>query len=753
MGGLFSQTILDMGRLIIVSNRLPFSFDKTGDDFTVRQSSGGLVSAIKSYLDKQSSTLNFSDQIWVGTVEASKEDWKKINETVELNYGYGIEPVFTEKKLYDDFYTGFSNSTLWPLFHYFPSLVIYKKEYFKAYVAVNKAFAEKLQEIYQPGDIFWIHDYQLMLLPGMLRKKIPGVSIGFFLHIPFPSYEIFRMLPGEWKRELLVGLLGADLIGFHTYDYMQHFIQSVKMGLKVESQFNSILYNGRVLKVDLFPISIDYQKFRNAILDDTVTAICNKLEQRFFGVKIIFSVDRLDYTKGLDYRLEAYHQFLDRHPEWREQVLFIINVIPSRDLIPTYVERKRHIEEKVSTINGLFSSLNWQPVIYRYNHLSFEELCALYQTSDVALITPIRDGMNLVAKEYVASCINKGVLILSELTGAASELNEALLVNPTDTDEVINAIITALTMPLDEQTDRLSYMQKRIADYDVHKWINEFFEQLFSMKKEQEMHKEKILDEQTIDKIVNQFSQSNRRCVLLDYDGTLAPFQKLPSLAIPGKETLQLLRDLSKDEKNEVVVISGRDNDILEKWLGHLPITLVAEHGAFIKYKGEDWEQQVSQSNDWKEEIRPLLNLFVTRCAGSFIEEKKNTLVWHYRNTDPDLGFVRSRELRNSLLQLTTNTALQVLDGNRVIEVRLIGVDKGATTLKILQRFSPDFSICLGDDTTDEDMFRILKDKGSTIKIGHGTTAAQYVLAAQTDVLPLLKKFLAPVIQERVNLS
>jgi trehalose 6-phosphate synthase/phosphatase len=730
---------------------LPFGLDKTGDDIIVRQSSGGLVSAIKSYLERQSTSSQFTEQLWVGTLEASEEDWKKANSKGIINSDYGIEPIFTDKKVYEDYYSGFSNSTLWPLFHYFPSLVEFKKEYFEAYININRTFAEKLKEIYQPGDVFWIHDYHLMLLPGMLRKRNNDISIGFFLHIPFPSYEIFRLLPTEWKRRLLKGLLGADLIGFHTYDYMQHFIHSVKMGLKVESQFNTILYQGRILKVDLFPISIDYQKFRNAVLDDTVTAICNKLEQRFHGMKIVFSVDRLDYTKGVDYRLEAFQQFLEKYPGWREEVIFIINVIPSRDFIPTYVERKRQIEEKVSTINGLFSSLNWQPVIYRYNHLSFEELCALYQAADVALITPLRDGMNLVAKEYIASCIDKGVLILSELTGAASELNEALLVNPTDADEVVNALQTALMMPVTEQRKRLSYMQQRIADYDVHKWINEFFEQLMNIKKEQLMQKAKILEERTIEKIINEFHGSRRRCILLDYDGTLAPFQKLPSLAVPGDELLHLLEELSKDEANEIVVISGRDNDILEKWMGHLRLTLVAEHGAFIRYKNEAWEQQVSQSNEWKEEIRPLLQLFVTRCAGSFIEEKKNTLAWHYRNTDPDLGFVRSRELRSSLLQLTTNTALQVIDGNRVIEVRLIGVDKGATTLKILQRYNPDFSLCLGDDTTDEDMFRILKDKGYTIKIGNGTTAAQYTLKSQTDVLPLLQKFVVPLKKEQLG--
>lgn len=736
-----------MGRLIIVSNRLPFSFEKTGDEIVVRQSSGGLVSAIKSYLDhqKEMPTSEFSRQIWVGTLDVTEEEWKRINEKGIIDYEYGIEPIFTDKKIYDDYYNGFSNSTLWPLFHYFPSLVEFKKEYFDAYIKINRAFAERLIKIYRPGDVFWVHDYQLMALPRMLRKKLPDASIGFFLHVPFPSYEILRILPTDWKRQLLKGILGADLIGFHTYDYMQHFVQSVKMVLKVESQFNTILYEGRTLKADLFPIGIDYQKFRSAILNDVVTAISNKLEQRFHGIKIIFSVDRLDYTKGVNYRLEAFQQFLENYPEWREKVVFIMNVIPSRDFIQTYVDRKRQIEEKVSTINGRYSTLNWQPVIYRYSHLSFEELCALYETADIALITPLRDGMNLVAKEYVASCIDKGVLILSELTGAASELNEALLVNPTDTDEVVNAIAIALDMPVAEQRLRLSYMQRRLADYDVHKWINDFFEQLSTIKAEQEKQKVKLLDERSFNKILDEFKQANKRCLLLDYDGTLTPFQKLPSLAVPGNDVMQLLEDLSKDERNEVAVISGRDNDSLEKWMGHLPLTLIAEHGAFIRYRNEGWKEQVSHTTEWKEEIRPLLQLFVTRCAGSFIEEKKNTLAWHYRNTDPDLGFVRSRELRNSLLQLTANTALQVIDGNRVIEIRLIGVDKGTVASKILEHFSPDFAICFGDDTTDEDMFRILRDKGYTIKVGSGTTAAQYTLWSQKEVLPLLRKFLQPV--------
>jgi trehalose 6-phosphate synthase/phosphatase len=486
-------------------------------------------------------------------------------------------------------------------------------------------------------------------------------------------------------------------------------------------------------------------------VDETIVGVATGLEEKFYNQKIIFSVDRLDYTKGLNYRLDGYELFLTNYPEWLEKVVFILNVIPSRDAIPAYSERKRSIEEKVSTINGRFSTLHWQPLIYRYNHLAFEELCALYQVADVALITPLRDGMNLVAKEYVASCIDKGVLILSELTGAANELSEAIQVNPTDIEEVAKAIDTALRMPLTEQRSRLSFMQRRIANYDVIKWINEFLDYLMETKKDQEALKVDVLREDTIQKILNDFNRATRRCILLDYDGTLAPYQKLPALATPSEELLELLRQLASDPVNEITIISGRDEETLDKWLGHLPVTLVAEHGASIKYKQEDWKEQVNITSEWKEQIRPLLQMFVDRCAGSFIEEKKATLAWHYRNTHPELGFARSRELRNILLQLTANTSLQVIDGNKVLETRMIGVDKGVTANNIINTYNPDFILCIGDDTTDEDMFRLLKDRGYTIKIGRGNTAAQYKIVSQREVFPFLRRFLKPIQQEHYS--
>ena len=738
-----------MGRLIIISNRLPFSIDHDGEQFNLRQSSGGLVSALKSYFEKGNTCDQMTEKIWVGLADFTEEDWK--SEAVARQVGkldFTMVPLFVDTALYKNYYNGFSNSVIWPLFHYFPTLAEYQSVYFETYLKINKLFAEKLIPLLLPGDTIWIHDYHLLLLPEMLRTKRPDASIGFFLHIPFPSYEIFRLLPSKWKKKLLRGVMGADLIGFHTHDYVQHFIQSVRMILGVENYFHNIQYRDRLVKADLFPIGIDYKKFQDAAKDYEVLETRNGIKKNFEGKKIIFSVDRLDYTKGLMDRLNAFEYFLGQFPQWLENVVFILNVVPSRDEIPAYNERKKQMEEKIGTINGKFSTISWQPVIYRYTRIPFNEMAALYQAADAALITPLRDGMNLVAKEYVASCASqRGVLILSELAGAASELNEALLVNPIDIDDVANAINTALTMPLAEQKNRMALMQKRLSDYDVVKWVNDFLDQLINIKGEQQKQEVKLLDDKIIAQLSKHYQVAQSRCLLLDYDGTLAPFTRLPEEAVPGKELKDLLSGLASDKKNKVVIISGREAAILDKWFGNMPLTLVAEHGASIRMPDGQWQHLVSTSDQWKDEIRSILQVFVSRCVGSFIEEKSYSIAWHYRNTQPDLGLNRSRELINNLSHLLQNTMLQIIHGNKVVEVRMSGYDKGVMALKIVNESSADFVLCIGDDTTDEDMFKALDGKAYTIKVSNAATAAKYTVLSQQKVLPLLNQLVQPLIK------
>jgi trehalose 6-phosphate synthase/phosphatase len=729
------------GRLIVVSNRLPFQLLEKNKKIVLKESDGGLVSALKSYLDVSDDPA-LQSKWWLGSADFPEKRWEKFNSENQQHGSFEVVPIFLDKKLYDKYYNGFCNATLWPLFHYFPSMVEYDENTFKAYEEVNRIFAEKLLSILEPNDTLWIHDYQLMLLAGMIREKRSDISIGFFLHIPFPSFEIFRLLHTSWKQKIVRGLLGADLIGFHTHEYVQHFLKTVQMVTGYDHQFRTILMNDRVVKADLFPLGIDFEKFHSASQKKEVIAEKKKITENFVGRKIIFSVDRLDYTKGITHRLSGFEYFLEQHPEWREKVVFVVVVVPSRQIISKYSERRKLIEEQVGRLNGKYSTLQWQPIIYRYNHLSFPELAALYDVSDLGLITPLRDGMNLVAKEYVASCQDKGVLILSELAGAANEMGEAILVNPVDKQEVSNAILTGLNMSPQEQKERIEMIQNRLREYTVIDWVNDFLKQLESVKTEQRSQATKHLTSKELSVIGDHFRNAHKRHLFLDYDGTLVPFAKHPKLAIPTSDLRKLLFMLSSDTRTDATIISGRDSLTLEEWFRDLPINLVAEHGAAVRLKNGQWIHERDTDQTWKPRIRPTLELFTQRSPGALIEEKSHTLAWHYRNVEPDLGFIRSRELLDNLHHLLRNSSLTIVDGNKVIEVRMSGVDKGTVASKLLLNDNYDFVLAVGDDKTDEDMFRALAGKAVTIKIGAGNTSANYSLATPIEVINLLNQLL-----------
>src|SRR5688572_13256091 len=510
-------------RLILVSNRLPIQLVEKNGRVTVKQSDGGLVTALKNYFEQESTKDTFQQKIWVGAADFPEKRWAKLKQE---DADFKVEPLFIDQKIYNKYYNGFCNATVWPLFHYFPSYVVYDQDFFANYEMANKMFAEHLLKIIKPGDTVWIHDYQLFLLPGLIREKIPDAKIGFFLHIPFPSFEIFRLLHRPWKEKIIRGLLGADLIGFHTHEYVQHFLKTVRMVMGYDHQYRVIAFENRLVKADLFPLGIDFDRFNSSGERAQVIEAKSSISRNFPEKKIIFSVDRLDYTKGVTHRLSGYEQFLKMHPEWLEKVVFILVVVPSRQIISKYNERRKLIEEQVGRLNGKYSTLSWQPIIYRYSQIDFDELCALYQSSDVGLITPLRDGMNLVAKEYVACSVERGVLILSELAGAANELGEALQVNPLDANEVANAIQQALTMPVPEQMHKLGLMQKRLRTYDVASWVHDFLHQLSEVKEQQHSEEQKFITSTIRKEIVQNFRQARSRNLLLDYDGTLVPFAR-----------------------------------------------------------------------------------------------------------------------------------------------------------------------------------------------------------------------------------
>jgi trehalose 6-phosphate synthase/phosphatase len=721
---------------VVVANRLPFRFVSANDTYYAEQNSGGLVSAILALSENLKNSGNsFGNIVWVGTGDVPSEF---VNPK-----GFDLEVVQVPSDLYNDYYEGFSNDTIWPLFHYFPSLVAFNQEHFNSYYEVNRLFCNKVSEILQPGDFLWIHDYQLMLLPGLVRNKFPDANIGFFLHIPFPSIEIYKLLPRKWREELLKGIIGADLIGFHTNDYTQHFIKSVKRVLGYDCSQNIVHTEDRMAKADAFPIGIDFDKFFNQDSPE-INSEKAKLEEQLRGNKLVFSVDRLDYTKGILNRLKGFERFLDEYPQWIEKVVFNMVIIPSRENIKRYQDMKSEIEGNVGRINGKFSNLSWRPIIYQYKSLSFQELVALYSLSDVGLITPLRDGMNLVAKEYIASQKErKGMLILSEMAGAAAELTEALIINPTDVEEVAESIYKALEMPGDEKQLKLEKMQQRIKEYNVFIWAGDFFSQANEIHQQQMEMKARYIDAQIIKKIVTDYRASNARIIFIDYDGTLIPFSKYPEQAVLGDEAKNVLSMISDDTRNKTVIISGRDKNFLDRQFSGMNLTLVAEHGLFIKYPGESWKSMVQFETEWKSKVYPVLREFVDRCSGSFIEEKNASLVWHFRNVEEDFVNVRIHELKDNLFEILKNEPkLVMLDGNKILEIKSTAYDKGTSALRLLQQKNYDFILALGDDRTDEDLFRALPNEAVTIKIGTAISLAKYNLKSQKFVYDFFESLL-----------
>lgn len=726
-------------RLFIISNRLPVNIISNNDSLQVNTSSGGLVTAIDSYLNNNGAG-QFSEKYWVGVPGCSNATWSKAAPMIpEGDYKY--IPIFINKKTYDGYYNGLSNSVLWPLFHYFPSYAEYNMNYFEHYMDANSDFVNTLLRHLQPGDVVWIHDYHLLPLAGLLRAHIPELTIGFFLHIPFPSYEIFRLLPKQWQKAFLEGMLGADLIGFHTIDYASHFLKCAQMILGLDNDLHVIRFNSRLVKVDVFPISIDYTLFNNAYSDTDVSSSRKELKDRFRDKKIIFSVDRLDYTKGVNNRLKAYDYFLKNHPEYHEKVVFVLVVVPSRDNITKYAERKKMIDEYIGHLNSTVGNINWQPIIYQYNHLDFKELITMYTSCDLALITPLRDGMNLVAKEFVASRKDKrGVLALSEMAGAVRELTDALTINPNDTRELAEKIQEGLEMSEQEQERRMTAMQERIEQYDVRMWAEDFLTELYTAKNKQQEFEIKFFDNEIKHNLFDQYRKSKKRLLLLDYDGTLVPFSPLPDQAKPNADLLQIIDVLSQDKRNDIFIISGRKDATLNSWLGHMPINIISEHGAKFRLSGGDWVSEINFSNEWQGHVKTIMDRYVRRCANSFIETKSFSLAWHYRNSNQQQAKIRAAELFSELSEYTTNMDLHVLMGNKVIEVRHKGVDKGIATQKIINRNDYDMILSIGDDTTDEDMFRVLMgDKRAyTIKVGATASFAKYNLHTSHMVVSLL---------------
>lgn len=726
-----------MGKLVIVANRLPIKINVNKEGLDYQFSEGGLASGLRS--------LSQTDEmLWIGWPGVSKSEvGNKTEEVRSYLSENNMQPIFLTKKDVRNYYEGFSNETIWPLFHYFIENARYETEFWKTYYKVNKAFCREVLKHLEPDDTIWVHDYHLMLLPLMLRKEIPEATIGYFLHIPFPSSEVYRLLP--WREELLNGLLGADLIGFHTSNYMRHFSSSVYRLLGIESYLGRFQVDpNRFVQVDAFPMGIDFNKFHEGSQNDEIKEEAKVYRSKFGNRSLVLSMDRLDYSKGILQRLKAFDTLLERRPAFESKISLILVVVPSRGGVDEYQQLKEEIDEMVGYINGKYGGLDWLPVHYFYRSLSFPSLVSLYSIADIALVTPFRDGMNLIAKEFIASKTNqKGVLILSEMAGSSSELSEAIIINPNDIIQMAKALEQAIDMPEKEQIRRIDLMQKKLKRYNIEHWANDFIGKLQNSKTFQKGLDEKYLSKEEATKIKTHYQRSNRRLIILDYDGTLVRFTETPQKAKPDKAIIKLIKRLTENPANQVILTSGRDRKTMQNWFGHLKLGMISEHGAWIKDPEGEWYSEESGDTDWKKRIHPILNEYTIKTPGSFVEEKDFSLVWHYRQSDAWLSEIRTRNLSDSLASATSNMDLQVIEGDKLIEVKNLGINKGKALKKWID-MDWGFILAIGNDWTDEYAFKVIPEHGYTIKLGfRETSVAKYNLKYPEEVRALLENLLS----------
>ncbi len=731
-----------MGKTIILSNRLPVKISNDNGSFSFQSSEGGLATGLGSIYKTDNS-------IWIGWPGLFIENvqQKKLIEK-ELD-ALKLYPVYLTNEDINQYYEGFSNEIIWPVFHYMSTYARYENSYWKFYYTVNKKFCEAFLKVYQPGDVVWIHDYHLLLLPKMIRDAQPDAAIGFFQHIPFPSFEIFRLLP--WRKELLEGLLGADLIGFHTYDDARHFLSACSAILSARSSINTVLFEERKTVVESFPMGIDVKKFAQLTNDLEVRRQMDSLKETFANVRLILTIDRLDYSKGILQRLQAFDLLLENQPEYREKVSLYMIVVPSRDTVLMYKELRNEIDKLAGNINARYRTNNWTPINYFYRSFPVEMLSALYQAADVCLVTPMRDGMNLVCKEFVASRVNNdGVLILSEMAGAAKELIDSIIVNPNNIIEMSHAMQSSLNMSTEEQNRRMSRMRELVSKYNVHHWADTFMNRLDEVRLSRHLQLSKPLGFLASQYIRNRYVRSKKRLILLDYDGTLVNFSTDINSVSPDKELYEILADLANDEKNTVVIISGRKHNTLDDWFGHMHIDLVAEHGVWQKRYGSEWRQTIKFEVDWKRQLLPILQVYSDRTPGSLVEEKSHSLAWHYRGVENGLGEFRANEMMGNIRYMISDLPLQMLSGNKVVEIKSSDMNKGKATFSYTSSGNYNFILAIGDDTTDEEMFKAIKDIGITIKVGNNRSSAEYYFKDSKEARSLLRNLPAKMLLSKM---
>ena len=737
------------GRLIIAANRLPVSVKKGEDGkWGLTISSGGLVSALlgvgKSY-----------GMLWVGWPGVFIDEGPDRDALTETLLEKRCLPIWLTRNQVELYYNGYCNNILWPLFNYVPLTFEPKLSSTKdmasqwlAYISANQLFEEAIMSVFVPGDIVWCHDYHLMLLPQMLRKNDDKMKIGWFLHTPFPSSEIYRTLP--MREELLISVLKADLVGFHTYDYARHFVSSCSRILAFEGRPDGVEDGGNFTRVAAFPIGIDPTRFHDALAKKVVQDHILELKARFKGRKVMLGVDRLDMIKGIPQKLLGYEKFLNEHPEWRDQVVLVQIAVPTRSDVPEYQKLTSQVHEIVGRINGRFGTLGSVPIQHLDCSLSFAELTALYAVTDCCLVTSLRDGMNLVSYEYV-SCQsqNAGVLILSEFAGAAQSLGAgSILVNPWNVTEVAQAIDDALTMPETERRERHKFNFSHVEVHTSQAWADTFIAELNDTHVEAELRRLRIPPRLRASDLIGPFTESRQRLVILGFNATLTKkdsrsqadrikSRNVNKIIKPKTGDVSPLHSVSQeciarlcdDPNTTVCIFSGSERHKLAKKFAVLPkVWIVAENGCFIRpplitnddenednngddddKKDEDhreekkdvfkvpklppkWHTLVEMSQlDWLESVEVVFEYFCERTPRSYVEIRETSLLWSYKYSDPDFGRQQARDLLQHLRTgPISNANVDIIQGMKSVEARPVGLSKGVAVDKIVQMIAKD---------------------------------------------------------------
>lgn len=605
-----------------------------------------------------------------------------------------------------------------------------------------------------------------MLLPLMIREKLPDAKIGLFIHTPFPTSELFRVLAS--REDLLRGTLGANLIGFQTWDYSRHFLSSCTRILKsdeVETTHKGVyvLKNSRYVSVLISQTGIDPDIFLKSLETKEVKEKVADLSETFKGLKVIIGRDQFDISKGIIQKLLAFEEFLIKHPEWLGKVVLVqVCTHPKkedrRNRLDDYRKLKQQINELIGRINGKFGTPDYNPIIYVTSAISWVDLVSFYRIADVYMLTSLKDGHNLNSHEYIVCQNDKpngpGTIILSEFAGVSQSLSGSIRINPWDYEQMVAAIHQALTMDLEERKEK----QKFNFNYTIKKnglnWAITCISEIEHQGIQEEILNSSKPLKLPVNKFIENFKKSNNRVLFLDYDGTLVPIVSSPGLAVPSKKTIDVIEKLSKNPKNTIFVVSGRDRHVLEQWVGHLPIGLSAEHGCFIRFPPTkedpkpEWQNcLIHMDNSWRNTIQSLFEDYTNRTPGSFVEVKTINITWHYRNADPNYSDWVAKELLAHLTHgLASKLPIEIITGKKAIEVRPKDINKGSSIRKVLNTGNYEFICCIGDDKTDEDMFDLLQQEEYngenvwTVVVEQKPSMAKYYLRNQADVIELLEE-------------